>query len=178
MKTWKRMRSCLLLAVLAVVVCLGFSYVVLSSAVSRLPDYGKLPPGQVFTQVLGYAPPSGITHLQAEGRQSLYGPTTLWLSFDFTNAALAAMLAENPGRALSPFEATETVRQESRPYSRRTAERMRRTGWDAVGKIVQPEVRALPTNRTKFSGWGGWLIIDRAGKRAYIKARSFTELRR
>jgi hypothetical protein len=177
MKTWKRMRSCLLLAVLGIVVCLGFSFVVLSSAVARLPDYGKLPPRQVFKMILGYEPPVGISNLRAEGREALYGQTTAWLTFQFTDTALAAMLKHGPSGSKSDGEpmtgewAVETIRQISGSYSRREAERMRRVGWDAVTDISRPELYFFPAEVENPSPtWGGWLIIDRPRKHAFIRA--------
>lgn len=173
MKLWKRARGWLLLLALVTGLYFGFLYLFLAISVARLPDYGKMPPAQVFQMVLGYPPPLGITELRAEGREAQFGRSTVWLTFHFTDAALASMLKgrEHPGDPVSGLAAREMILGVSRPFSRRSAERMRRLGWEEAVQIPDPRVYSLPTARQDTErNWAGLLIVDQIRHRAYVKA--------
>ena len=175
MKLWKRVRTVLLLLAVLLGLYFGFVYVSLALIVANAPDYGKQPPERVFKMVLGYPPPPGVTNLRAEGKAAGWiGTCTLWLTFDYTDAALKGLstgYADGSREPITAEEANATIQRLCHPWSRRDAMRMRRVGWEEVMGINRPELHAgIPTKGSDWTGWGGWLIPDRERRRAYIQA--------
>jgi hypothetical protein len=149
----------------------GFCLVSFNRMMANAPDYGKRPPEQAFNTLLGYPPPPGITKLRAEGKLApIIGVGTVWMTFDYTDAALGEMLKYDPGKPATGDEAKGNIRRISRPSSQKSVERMRQVGWDEAVQILKPEVYMLPTTRSYWTSWAGWLVLDRKKRRAYISA--------
>lgn len=170
---WKRVRAWLLFFSVVLGLVLSFFYVFLSLTAATLPDYGRRPPERVFAMLLGYPPPRGVNNLRAEGKAALFGPNTIWVTFNFTDAAFARMWRRGSSQPITGDVARATIPQYGHPRSRQAVARMHRVGWDEVARIRNPELYSdLPTANSRWTGWVGWCVLDRERHRAYLQAEN------
>lgn len=130
-------------------------------------NYADQPSGQVFEEVLGYAPPAGIESMVVAGHQGA-SSAMVFMKIKANDKAIQKLTATLPHLTESKFiyQMPDTTYGLMQVYYNDALA----AGWEEVPNLPDKSVYMFQNNKNRQDAWSGTLVLCNKTKTFYVNA--------